>query len=120
MNNTTGIAWDDAVRNGFRLLNTVMLPAVKAGIGSPLPIGAGLVVLETTGRVSGQQRPVPLLAARFGKRVVVSTVRSKSNWVANLDANPEAAVWVGGRRRVASGHVDAGPLTVATLDLASN
>ncbi len=108
----------DFTRTAFRTLNSVVLPTVKAGIGSPFPIGAGLVVLETTGRKSGKPRQVPLVATRCGKRVDVSTVRGDSLWIKNLQANPKASVWVGGRKRTATAtSIEPGPLTVATLTL---
>lgn len=106
-----------ATREGFRALNSVAIPMVKAGLGTPLPIGVGLVVLETTGRVSGETREVPLLAARVLDTIHVSTVRSGSQWTRNLVATPEAAVWVGGRRRSATAAVDRGRLAVASLSL---
>ncbi len=102
-------------RSAFRALNSVVVPAVKAGIASPLPVGAGLVLLETTGRVSGQPRQVPLVATRLGKTVNVSTVRGSSQWIKNLQAQPDASVWVAGRKRAATGSVESGPLTVARL-----
>lgn len=108
----------DFTRSAFRTLNSVVLPTVKAGIGSPLPIGAGLVVLETTGRKSGKPRQVPLVATRCGKRIDVSTVRSDSLWIKNLEANPDASVWVGGKKRAVTAEVKPGPLTVAQLTLA--
>ncbi|KAG1648676.1 Steroid C26-monooxygenase [Nymphon striatum] len=40
---------------GFRLLNSVIEPAVKSGVGNPFPVGAGAVVLEVTGRKSVAQ-----------------------------------------------------------------
>jgi hypothetical protein len=104
-------------RAAFRTLNQVVLPAVKAGIGSPLPIGVGLVVLETTGRTSGLPRQVPLVATRLGSSIRVSTVRRDSQWVRNALADPRVAVWVGGRRRSGTATVDAGPLQVATVAL---
>lgn len=102
----------------FRALNRVVVPAVKAGLAAPLPIGLGLVVLQTTGRVSGQPREVPLVAARLGDRVRVSTVRSRSQWTRNVEADGDVTVWLGGCKRDATGSVDPGPLTVVTLDLA--
>lgn len=107
----------DLARNGFRALNRIVLPAVKAGFGAPLPIGAGLVVLETTGRVSGKPRQVPLVATRCGRRINVSTVRGDSQWMKNLEAEPDASVWVGGRKRSATGTVESGVLNVANLTI---
>jgi hypothetical protein len=106
----------DISREIFSRVNRLVKPLVKAGLGSPLPIGLGAVVLESTGRKSGLPREVPLLGVRLGDRVVVSTVRDNSQWVKNLEANDQAAVWFCGRRRSATASVSRGPLNLVTLD----
>lgn len=106
----------DVTQALFRTMNRFVKPLVKAGLGSPLPIGLGAVVLESTGRISGEPREVPVLGFRVGNRVMVSTVRSSSQWIKNLEANDDAAVWYGGKRRTAKATVQRGPLNVVTLD----
>ncbi len=100
----------------FRTLNRFVKPLVKAGLGSPLPVGLGAVILESKGRVSGKQREVPVLALRFGSKYVVSTVREDSQWVKNLEADDEAAVWSCGKRNTARASVQRGPLNIVVLD----
>jgi hypothetical protein len=109
-------ASNDISKAVFRSVNRLVKPLVKAGLGSPLPVGLGAVVLESTGRVSGKPREVPVLGFRVGNRVVVSTIRSGSQWVKNLEADDQAAVWFCGKRRDAIASVRRGPLNVVTLD----
>jgi len=109
---------DQIVRTGFRLLNKVVEPALDRGLGNPLPIGVGAVVIETTGRVSGEPRRVPLMTSRIGDRLMVSTVRDDSQWMANLEADPRLRVQIGGDFRDATAETTRGPLNVAVLQLA--
>lgn len=106
----------DPSQQVFRAMNRYVKPLVKAGLGSPLPVGLGAVVLESTGRVSGLPREVPLLGFRVGTRVLVSTIRPRSQWLRNLEADDTAAVWYCGRKRPARASVRRGPLNIVALD----
>jgi hypothetical protein len=102
----------------FRALNSVAIPLAMAGIGSPCRIGAGVVVLETTGRRSQQPRLVPLAATRWQDRVTVRTVRQDSLWVQNLEADANCAVWLDGERRTGvATSIARGPLTTVVLQI---
>lgn len=109
--------FDVPTRLAFRTLNRVVRPLVEGGCVSPPVVGGGLVLLETTGRISGVTRQVPLAATRVGDDVFVSTVRSDSQWVRNLEHDPAAGVWIGGERRPARASVRRGPLNVVRLGL---
>lgn len=82
----------------FRALNALIEPAVRAGCGSPGLVPTGLIVIETTGAVSGRPRRVPLLATVLAGCVFVSTVRvPRAQWVDNLRAHPDVRYWLAGR-----------------------
>ncbi|MCB1848305.1 MAG: hypothetical protein KDI04_13230, partial [Halieaceae bacterium] len=53
-------------REFFRMLNRVVEPAVRKGVGSPRFLPAGLIVLETVGFKTGAKRRTPLVATRLG------------------------------------------------------
>ena len=99
----------------FRRVNRFVRPLVKAGVGSPLPVGLGAVVLEHTGRVSGDTHEAPLFGLRVGNRVYVSTIRERSQWLKNLEADGDAGVWYCGERHDATATVDRGFLNVVEL-----
>ncbi|MGZ4759479.1 MAG: nitroreductase/quinone reductase family protein, partial [Acidimicrobiales bacterium] len=108
----------NVARTGFRSLNRLVAPIVGAGIGNPLPIGVGPVMVETTGRRSGEPRSVPLMSLRFGNSVLVSTMRSRSQWMANLEADPSARVRLFGHQHAASSSIaEVSDLRVAVLTL---
>jgi hypothetical protein len=106
---------DRLVRDSFRFLNSAVVPLVRSGFANPLPIGIGLVVLETTGRSSGRARQVPLVATRLGDTWQVNTVRSNSQWIRNLEHQPDATVFQGGARRPVHAVVARGPLNQVRL-----
>jgi deazaflavin-dependent oxidoreductase (nitroreductase family) len=74
-----------------RLLNPLVRAAANAGL--PLP---GLVILETTGRRSGQPRRVPVGKALAGDTLwVVAEHGRRASYVRNIEANPRVRVRVG-------------------------
>jgi deazaflavin-dependent oxidoreductase (nitroreductase family) len=81
----------------FRGLNSVVEPLVRAGLAAPIFWPTGAIVLEVTGRKTGQTIRVPMLATRVGDLLLVGTYRRRSQWLKNLAANPEARYWLGGR-----------------------
>ncbi len=86
-------------------INELLTPGIRAGLGNPLPLTSGFVILEVPGRKTGQLRSVPLLCADYGRALVVTTVRGNSQWVRNLAAAGQAFVWLRGRRRQVSARV---------------
>ena len=46
----------------FRMLNRIVEPVIRAGVGSPRFVPSGFVVLETVGRKTGVRRRSPLAA----------------------------------------------------------
>ncbi len=90
----------------FRMLNRVVEPLVRAGVGSPRLVPGGLIVLEAEGRKSGRRIRSPLAATRIGSHVVIGTFRgNRSQWVRNLVAQPRVRFWLGGRVRDARAFV---------------
>jgi deazaflavin-dependent oxidoreductase (nitroreductase family) len=85
----------------FRLLNTIVEPAVRRGIGSPSLTPASLIVLETIGFKSGERRRTPLWSFKVGRYRVVSTARGdRSFWVKNAVKQPRVSYYLGGRRKL--------------------
>ena len=93
-------------REFFRVLNRVVEPAVRKGVGSPRLLPGGLIVLETVGFKTGAKRRTPLVATRLGKYVFVSTFRAdRSFWIRNLRKQPRVSYFLGGRERAAKAFV---------------
>ena len=87
-------------RQAFRALNAVVRPAIQRGLGTPCFAPWGLVVLEHTGRRTGRTYESPLFALRLGHRVMLTTYRKdRSQWVRNLENQPQAHLWLNGRRQ---------------------
>jgi deazaflavin-dependent oxidoreductase (nitroreductase family) len=84
-----------------RLLNPVVRAASEAGL--PLP---GLVILETTGRRSGEARRVPVGRAIVGDTLwVVAEHGRKAAYVRNIKAHPRVRVRIGRAWRTGTAHV---------------
>ena len=116
-NDTAPTARPEFTQQAFRALNTVVEPSLRDGVGNPWPLGGGLVLLETIGRRSREWRRVPLVATRVGDTIVVSTVRSNSLWLSNIEHDDRVAVWLLGTRRTGSAMVTRGPLNTAVIRL---
>lgn len=100
----------------FKTVNQFAEPLIRAGFANPLLWPTGAIVLEVTGRKTGETIRVPLLATRVGDLFVVSTYRRRSEWVKNLAANPEARYWLGGRPHDATAFVLTGDNQSSSLD----
>jgi deazaflavin-dependent oxidoreductase (nitroreductase family) len=84
-----------------KLLNPVVRTAARAGL--PLP---GLVLLETTGRRSGQPRRIGLGKALEGDTLwVVSEHGRRAAYVRNIEANPRVRVRLGRAWRTGTARV---------------
>ena len=81
----------------FKMLNSVTEPLIRAGLGNPVCIPAGPIVLEITGRKTRRRYRVPVLAARFGSYLVIGTVRRRSQWLKNLAGSANARFWLAGK-----------------------
>ncbi len=85
----------------FKQLNSIAKPRIKAGLGSPGLLPAGLIVLETVGRKSGRAFEVPVVASTCGDYILIGTVRGSSQWIKNLAAMSEVDYWIKGKTRQA-------------------
>jgi deazaflavin-dependent oxidoreductase (nitroreductase family) len=84
-----------------KLLNPLVRTAARAGL--PLP---GVVLLETTGRRSGQPRRIGVGKALEGDTLwVVAEHGRKAAYVRNIEANPRVRVKIGRRWRSGTAHV---------------
>jgi deazaflavin-dependent oxidoreductase (nitroreductase family) len=83
-----------------RLFNPLVKAAANAGV--PLP---GLVILETTGRKSGQPRRNPVGKALVGDTLwIVAEHGRRAGYVRNISANPRVRVKTGRRWRSGTAH----------------
>lgn len=85
-----------SLRSVLQHLNPIVEPIARNALSGPHLVGPGLILLETTGRRTGVTRSRPLLSWRVGSTVYAGTVRPKSDWIANLRAEPTSTVWLDG------------------------
>jgi deazaflavin-dependent oxidoreductase (nitroreductase family) len=84
-----------------RLLNPVVRAASRRGL--PLP---GVVILETTGRKSGEPRRVPVGKALDGDTLwVIAEHGRRASYVRNIEAQPRVRVRLGRDWRTATARV---------------
>ena len=84
-----------------KLLNPLVRAAARTGL--PLP---SVVLLETTGRRSGQPRRIPVGKAVVGDTLwVVAEHGRRASYVRNIEANPRVRVRIGRRGRTGTAHV---------------
>jgi deazaflavin-dependent oxidoreductase (nitroreductase family) len=83
-----------------RLLN----PFVKAAARAGLPL-RGLVILETTGRRSGQPRRTPVGRALDGDTLWVLAEHRRGGYVRNIEADPRVRVRIGREWRTGTARV---------------
>jgi deazaflavin-dependent oxidoreductase (nitroreductase family) len=78
-----------------KVFNRVVLAAARAGLPTP-----SVVILETTGRRSGEPRRVPVTRLLEGDTLWIVTEHGrKAAYVRNIEANPSVRVRVGTRWR---------------------
>jgi len=84
-----------------KLLNPLVNAAARRGLPTP-----SVVILETTGRRSGEPRRVPVGKALDGDTLwVVAEHGRKASYVRNIEAKPRVRVRVGRRWRTGTAHV---------------
>jgi deazaflavin-dependent oxidoreductase (nitroreductase family) len=87
-----------------RLLNPLVNAAARAGLPTP-----SVVLLETTGRRSGEPRRVPVGKALDGDTLwIVAEHGRRAAYVRNIETNPRVRVRVGRRWRTGTARVLAG------------
>ena len=78
-----------------RVFNRLVLAAARAGLPTP-----SVVILETTGRRSGELRRVPVTRLLEGDTLWIVTEHGRrAGYVRNIEANPRVRVRVGRRWR---------------------
>jgi deazaflavin-dependent oxidoreductase (nitroreductase family) len=102
----------NAPRFVFRLMKIGPQVAYAIGLG-PL-IGRVILLLTTTGRISGKKRVTPLQYEEVAGNIVIASARGASaDWYRNLEADPHVEVQVKGRHFYGLAEPCADPETIA-------
>jgi deazaflavin-dependent oxidoreductase (nitroreductase family) len=84
-----------------KVFNPLVKAAARAGLPTP-----SVVILETTGRRSGEPRRVPVTKALDGDTLWIVTEHGRrAGYVRNIEANPRVRVRVGRHWRTGTAHV---------------
>ena len=87
-----------------KVFNRLVLAAARAGLPTP-----SVVILETTGRRSGEPRRVPVTRMLEGDTLWIVTEHGrKAGYVRNIESDPRVRVRIGRRWRAGTAHVLAG------------
>jgi deazaflavin-dependent oxidoreductase (nitroreductase family) len=87
-----------------KIVNPLVNAAARAGLPTP-----SVVILETTGRRSGEPRRVPVTRALDGDTLWIVTEHGRrAGYVRNIEANPRVRVRIGRRWRSGIARVLAG------------
>ncbi|MEM7126362.1 MAG: nitroreductase/quinone reductase family protein [Chloroflexota bacterium] len=99
-------------------LNQILEPLIRAGVGSPGLVPVGPIVVEAIGRKSGRVYNTPVLATECADLLLISTVRSRSQWYKNLASTPQTRVWLRGQPQDVAAHIISPHLSLSSISTA--
>ena len=89
-------------------------PKFFYAIGLGPIIGRLVLLLTTTGRISGKQRVTPLQYEEIDGDIYIGSVRGiKADWYRNIEANPKVSVRVKARHIIGEGELTTDPKRIA-------
>jgi len=89
-------------------------PQIAYALGLGPVIGRLVLILTTTGRVTGKPRVTPLQYEKIGEEIYVGAARGlKSDWVKNILADPHVKIQVKSRQFHGVAEVIANPSEIA-------
>lgn len=101
-----------APRFVWRLIH--LPPRIAYALGFGKLIGRFVLLLTTTGRKSGKPRVTPLQYEEIDGAIYIGSARGlKSDWLRNIQANPDVSVQVKDRRLFGQAQVEGDPQKIA-------